>query len=177
MDNFAEQLVKKQQTSADRAKLIMIVAGGIILTLLLAIGAVLMLGRPLISFVGLIGAAGLGYWTYFSAQSMQVEYEYTFTNGELDIDKIIAKSRRKAMLSVDVSKFTAFGKYNDSLEETSDMTVVFATDNIASGEYYADFPHEEYGSTRLVFSPDEKMLSNIKKALPRTLRAQAEKEL
>ena len=81
------------------------------------------------------------------------------------------------MLSVDVSKFTAFGKYNDSLEETSDMTVVLATDNIASGEYYADFPHEEYGSTRLVFSPDEKMLSNIKKALPRTLRAQAEKEL
>ena len=115
MDNFAEQLVKKQQTSADRAKLIMIVAGGIILTVLLAIGAVLMLGRPLISFVGLIGAAALGYWTYFSAQSMQVEYEYTFTNGELDIDKIIAKSRRKAMLSVDVSKFTAFGKYNGGL--------------------------------------------------------------
>ncbi|MBQ8960957.1 MAG: hypothetical protein IJ071_07050 [Ruminococcus sp.] len=177
MDNFAEQLVRKQQTSADRAKLIGITVGGILLTLLLAVGAVLMLGSPIVSFVGLIAAAAAGYGTYFLAQSMQVEYEYTFTNGELDIDKIIAKSRRKELLTVDVGKFTAFGKYTDGLEETEDMTVVFATDNIASGEYYADFPHENYGSTRLVFSPDEKMLSNIKRALPRSLRAQAEKEL
>ena len=171
MDNFAEQLVKKQQTSADRAKLIMIVAGGVILTVLLAIGAVLMLGRPLISFVGLIGAAALGYWTYFSAQSMQVEYEYTFTNGELDVDKIIAKKKRKSLLSTDTGKFTAFGKYDeDAPDESDDMTVVFATNNLASEEYYADFPHAQYGSTRLVFCPDERMLENVTRSLSPSLR-------
>ena len=50
------------------------------------------------------------------------------------------------------------------------MTLVMATDNIISNEYYADFEHSEYGKTRLVFVPDEKMLGNIKKFLPAKLR-------
>ena len=174
MDNFAEQLVKKQPTSADRMKTMAIIAGGILITLILIVISVLMLGTPLVSFVGLLLAAGAGYGTYFLAQSGQIEYEYTFTNGELDIDKIIAKKRRKEMLTVEVSKFTDFGKYSDDIGETDDMTIVFATDNIASGEYYADFPTEAYGSTRLVFPPDERMLGNIKRSLPRSLRGKAE---
>lgn len=170
MDNFAEQLVKKQLTSGERMKNMAVIVCGILLTVALAAVAVLMLGNPIVSFVGLILAAATGYGTYFLSQSGQIEYEYTFTNGELDIDKIIAKRRRKGMITVDVGKFTAFGKYSDEIEETEDMTVIFATDNIASGEYYADLTTETYGSTRIVISPDERMLDNIKRSLPRTLR-------
>ena len=52
----------------------------------------------------------------------------------------------------------------------NDMTVVIASDNIASHEYYADFQHEEYGLTRLIFAPDERILDNIKKSLPPQLK-------
>ncbi|MCC8136390.1 MAG: hypothetical protein LIO40_06985, partial [Ruminococcus sp.] len=122
------------------------------------------------SMLSVILAVGAGYGTYFLGQSTYVEYEYTFTNGDLDIDKIVAKKKRSSLISANVRSFTAFGKYNENLEETSDMTVVLSSDNIASHEYYADFEDEEYGSVRLIFSPDEKMLENIKRALPRTLR-------
>jgi hypothetical protein len=105
---------------------------------------------------------------------MYVEYEYTFTNGELDIDKIVAKKKRREMLSVSVGKFKEFGRYDDAPEETDDMTVVFATSNIASEEWYADFDHEQYGSTRLVFCPNENMIENMRKNLPRALRAKLE---
>ena len=74
------------------------------------------------------------------------------------------------MVSTDIKKFTAFGKYTDGMDESEDMTVVIASDNIASHEYYADFQHEEYGLTRLIFAPDERILDNIKKSLPPQLK-------
>ena len=89
-------------------------SGGVIITILLTVAAMLMLASPLIAFAGLMFAAGAGYGTYFYVQNTDVEYEYTFTNGELDIDKIIAKKRRKSLVSVDISKFADFGKYEDS---------------------------------------------------------------
>jgi hypothetical protein len=120
----------------------------------------------------MILAAASGYGTYFIVQGTYVEYEYTFTNGELDIAKIIAKKKRAELLSVEVRSFTAFGKYDDELEETEDMTVVITSDNIASHEYYADFQHEEYGNTRLVFVPNDKMLEYIRRFLPAKIRNQ-----
>lgn len=169
MDNFSEQLVKREPTSADSMKKILIYGGGILLTIVLLVLSLIMLGT-LWSMLGMILAAGMGYATYFAGQATYIEYEYTFTNGELDIDKIVAKKKRHSLIVADVKKFTAFGKYNDQIEETSDMTVVISSDNIASHEYYADFEHEEYGKVRLVFSPNDSMLENIKKFLPRSVK-------
>ncbi len=178
MDNFAEQLVKKEPTGADKLKKTAYLFGGTALTLILAALGIVFLGRGLITFIFLVAAATSGYGTFFLFRSTKVEYEYTFTNGDLDIDKIIAQSKRKEMLTIQVSKFTNFGRYNDSApEETADMTVIMATDNIASHEFYADFPHEEYGNARLVFSPDEKMLSNIKRSLHPSIRNKVAQEL
>ncbi|MBQ3885220.1 MAG: hypothetical protein II729_03805 [Ruminococcus sp.] len=170
MDNFAEQLVKRNETANDKARRITTMITGSLFTLCLVLIAILQLNRPLLAFLGFVLAVGAGYATYFLVQSAYVEYEYTFTNGELDVDKIIAMKKRTSLLSVEVRTFTAFGKYSDDLEESDDMTVVMATDNIESKEYYADFEHTEYGKCRLVFVPDEKMLDNIKKFLPAKLR-------
>lgn len=169
MDNFAEQLVKRQPTSSDKMKKMVIYFGGIFLTLVLIIVAFMFLGTVW-SMLAMVLAAGAGYGTYFMGQATYVEYEYTFTNGEIDIDKIVAKKKRTSLITAEVRKFTAFGKYDDNLEESSDMTVVISSDNIASHEYYADFDHSEYGSVRLIFSPNEKMLDNIRRALPGKLR-------
>ena len=170
MDNFTEQLVKKQETSADRTRRIMLVITGIFLTLLLVLMSFIQLNHPILAFLGMVLAAVSGYGTYFMVQGTYVEYEYTFTNGELEIAKIIAKKKRRELLCTEVRSFTAFGKYDDGMEESEDMTVVLTSDNIASQEYYADFQHEEYGNTRLVFVPNEKMLEYIERYLPAKLR-------
>lgn len=170
MDNFAEQLVKRSETSADKTKRLILIIVGVFFTVVIAGLAVLQLTKPIFAMLGLILAVAAGYGTYFAVQGSYVEYEYTFTNGELDVDKIVAKKKRTAMVSTDIKKFTAFGKYTDGMDESEDMTVVIASDNIASHEYYADFQHEEYGLTRLIFAPDERILDNIKKSLPPQLK-------
>ena len=170
MDNFAEQLVKRSETSSDKTKRLILIIVGVFFTVVIAGLAVLQLTKPIFAMLGLILAAVAGYGTYFAVQGSYVEYEYTFTNGELDVDKIVAKKKRTAMVRTDIKKFTAFGKYTDGMDDSEDMTVVIASDNIASHEYYADFQHEEYGLTRLIFAPDERILDNIKKSLPPQLK-------
>ncbi len=178
MDNFAEQLVKNQPTGAEKLKRAVFIMLGIILTFLAAAYGLLALQRGIITFLMLIVAAAIGIGTFFYHKNTKIEYEYTFTNGELDIDKIINQTKRKEMLTVSVSKFTAFGKYTNEIpEETSDMTTVFATDNIVEHEFYADFQHESYGNTRLIFVPNEKMLSNIVKFLHPTLKNKVKREI
>ncbi|MBO5571888.1 MAG: hypothetical protein J6M07_09905 [Ruminococcus sp.] len=172
MDNFAEQLVKRNETSSDKTRKNALLVIGILITVCLAAFALLQLGNPLRAFFGLILAAASGYGTFFMYRNSYVEYEYAFTNGELDIDKITAKSKRTSMVSTEVRQFTAFGKYDENMKETEEMTLVMATDNIAAHEYYADFTHEEHGKTRLIFCPDEKMLENIRKFLPARLRTE-----
>ncbi len=172
MDNFAEQLVKRNETKSDKTRRIATIITGSLFTLCIVLFAFLQIGQPLLALMGFVLAVAAGYGTYFLVQGSYVEYEYTFTNGELDVDKIIARKKRTALLSVPVRTFTAFGKYTEDMEETEDMTVVVASDNIISREYYADFEHTEYGKTRLIFVPDERMLENIKKALPAKIRSE-----
>ena len=177
MDNFAEYLVKRQMSNGEKSKLMAVAFGGGLITALIATVSVLKLGDgSLFSFAGLLLAAAAGYGTFYYVQSQQVEYEYTFTNGTLDIAKIIAKKRRKEILSVDVKDFTAFGKYDQNMDSTEEMTEVLVSENLASGEYYADFTHETFGSTRLIFSPSESILENIRPFLRGQARQQFQKE-
>lgn len=169
MDSFAEQLVKREDTSSDKMKKYLIYGGGIFITIALVILAVLKMGST-VSIIMLLLAGGAGYLTYFLGTSTYVEYEYAFTNGELDIDKIIAKRKRVELLSADVRKFTAFGKYSEDIDDSDDLTTVISSDNIASHEYYADFECDKYGKTRLIFAPDEKILEYIMDFLPYSIK-------
>lgn len=171
MDNFAEQLVKPAETSTNKTRRILLIVIGSLFTVAIVLCSITQLGRPLMALVGFALAAVAGYCAFNTVQNTFVEYEYTFTNGELDVDKIIARKKRRPMISANIRQLTDFGKYSDGMEEGEDMTVIMATDNIASHEYYADFTDAEYGSARLVFSPDERMLENVKKSLPAKLRS------
>ena len=170
MDNFAEYLVKKNETTADRSKRIAVLVLGIALTTIFIVAGLVFISVLPLFITAVVLAVGTGFLTYSLIQSMYVEYEYTFTNGELDIDKITAKKKRTSLLSVEIKKFEDFGKYTDGMEESDDMTVVFASDNIEKNEYYAEFQHDDYGRTRLVFSPDQRILDYTVNSLMGSVR-------
>ena len=48
----------------------------------------------------LLVAFGMGVAVYYLMQLFDIEFEYLYVNGELDFDKIYAKSRRKRILTV-----------------------------------------------------------------------------
>lgn len=162
MDTYAEQLVIKQTNSSDQMKKFGIAAGGILLiTVLLYITIFIM---P----IAILAVIGVAYGAFRLLRGMNIEYEYTVTNGSLDIDKIIAKRKRVTLLSVDVKEFTDFGNYfshNDNFEGITVLAVGGEEEPL-----FADFKNEQYGTARLIFSPNEKILQCIKPYLPRTIK-------
>ena len=156
MDHFAEYLVQKRPTSQDRLKQGLIVAAAVVLSVL--IGAIAVLTGWLFLLVLVIGAI---YGAYYLLTGCYTEYEYTVTNGELDVDKIAGRRKRSHLLTVPVSKFTGFGVYTDQTDDPSDATLFLCSDNTGENAYYADFTTEEYGTARLIFTPNEEMVQTI----------------
>ena len=171
-DHFAEQLVKKYHDPKDDLKRAAIIGGAVVITLasvLLVLG-----GFPL----ALILPVCAIWLAVYLLRLQNVEYEYSCTNGTLDIDKILGQTRRRAMLSVDVSTFTVFGKAEEVTESDKDMTTFSAMgESLMGGDetsetYYAEFEHPEHGSCCLYFSPDQALCGAIEPFLSRELRAQ-----
>ena len=179
MDHFMEELVvKRTRTFNDVLYLFSNVV--MVLTALIAFMMIstLLRGFHIILLLIALANGAIAFLLFLYRDRLRTEYEYTFTNGELDIDKIIAQTKRKEMITVQVSKFTAFGRYDQNTpEETADMTVIMATDNIAEHEFYADFQHEDYGNARLVFVPNERVISNIINSLHPSIRSKVKQEL
>ena len=165
MDNFAEYMVKKRPDSSDNLKKIGIIALAAILCIVTIVLAFLIK----IPFILIITCA-LTYGASFLLSNLSVEYEYAVTNGEVDVDKIIARRKRVHLITVQTADFEAFGPLTDDVPDDDSRTLVLCADNTGEGEYYADLTTEDYGETRIIFTPNQAVLEAIQAALPRKLR-------
>ena len=87
--------------------------------LLMLVGVVLLLLLPTVGF--LVIMAG-GYLIYMVKDGLSVEYEYTLINGDIDIAKILSKSRRKELRSIEVKDIT-YMDFADSDKVKNDLEV------------------------------------------------------
>ena len=95
MDTFFEQIIAIRKSGKEISLIILIWLA----VLLLSAAAFLFLGT-----LGLIIIFGIGYGAWWLSSKFNVEYEYIVTNDTLDIDKIINKSSRKRVSSINISK-------------------------------------------------------------------------
>ncbi len=165
MDNFAEYMVKKQPDSSDHLKRFWIIA----LTVLLIAATVLLTILFHFPFL-LIITSGVIYGAYYLLTGLSVEYEYAVTNGEIDVDKIIARRKRVHLVTADAAKFEAFGPLTDDTPSADERTLVLCADNTGEGEYYADAETDTYGAVRIVFTPSSSVIEALEAHLPRQLR-------
>lgn len=166
MDTFAEQLVYKYPSSKDNAKKFLIYAVAIVLALVIIVLTI----PTWFGGFGLVLGGGVAWLGYFLGTRQYVEYEYIITNGEIDIDKIVAKSKRTRLITVKVSTFTAYGEFTENIKDDDSITLVLASENTGVDDWYADFETETYGKTRLIFTPNQKFRECITPYLKNGLR-------
>ncbi len=181
MDIFVEQIVKKETTGKDRAVRIAIIIG---VCILLAVSLFLFLF--VFPLLGLLLFFGVIWGGWYLITNTDCEYEYIVTNGEMDIDKIIAKRKRIRLMTVKASAFEDFGEYENAPEAESGVTIVSAvgvgeTENEA-GEitplktYYADLKHPSAGNVRLIFCPEQRVIDALKPYFSRQLKINLSKK-
>ena len=174
MDKFAEQLVKKQESTKDTMKRACIIVSAVAITVIALVLTAMGMGIALILPVCAVWAA------WYFLKMLNVEYEYSCTNGTLDIDKILGQSKRKTLLSVEVKTFTVYGKAGLCPEEArEDETITtFSALGISmmeeaddAEEYYAEFEHPDYGKCCLYFNPDSHFREALEPFLAREVKA------
>lgn len=164
MDVFVEYMVKKKFNRKD-----------IILQLLVVVSSLLIffICIGFIPSIGYILASGVVFGTYYLLTSFNVEFEYILTNGELDIDKIIYKRKRRRLISIHLKDIKSFSAFNSEIPEiknnTDDKKVIYACSSLKDSDvYYMKVEHKSLGNIIIVFNPNEKILSEIKKFAPRS---------
>ena len=166
-DVFIEHLVKKRST-----------VGEWLLRILLLVGAAL-LSIILFLFSGYLGVfqtfaflliAGVIYGAWYLFTGFNVEFEYSITNGEMDVDKIIAQRKRKRLISVKCKDFETFGRYKpEEHVNRSYQTRILSYDSASDDAWYCTFHTSSGGNTLLVFNATEKMLNAMKTTMPKPL--------
>lgn len=169
MDTFIEILVRRKTRALDIAVVIVVIISAVLLA-----GAALLLIPILYQFASLLllAAVGAGVGAWFLATSTRVEFEYILTNGELDIDRITAKRRRKRLISIACSKFEEMAPYDaGKLSSRRFQTRLLVCDSTAGENvWYAVFRHQNAGTTLLVFNMSERLMKGMQGFLPKEIQ-------
>ena len=169
MDTFIEKLVTRKRGFKDSLLTSGIVTGVIILVLLC-------ITVKILQSIGIFFAAGIIYLGYRLIVARNVEFEYIVTNGELDIDKIIAQRKRKRIFSASCKEFDILSPVKSNSFSQSVQSIkcrIDASSSIDSpGAYFATLNYKG-NRTLLIFEPDEKILNNFKIFIPRKINTVA----
>ena len=160
-DLYSELLVKKERTAKDR-----LVKGSIIALIVLLVLAGLFI-MPLL----LIAAIVLGVCAYlFIFPGTDLEFEYLFVNGELDIDKIMAKSKRKRVKSLNITECDIMAPLNshrmDYYNGNQNMKVLDFSSGNPEHKRFGVITRLDGNLCKIILEPDEALAQAMKNSAP-----------
>lgn len=169
MDVFMEKIVARKKSVKDSALGAGIILAGLILMVVISnIPVIAQLGLNLFLFAGLV------YLAYRLITSRNIEFEYIVTNGELDIDKIIAKRKRKRIFSASCKEFEILARVKSNSFSQSVQSIknrIDASSSLDSPDTYFATLNYKGERTVVIFEPDERMLNNFKVFIPRKIES------
>ena len=158
-DMYRELLIKREPRIMDR-----LLKTGLILATVLAAAAVLFTPWAILVLTALC------FVDYFKFPSFHMEFEYLYVNGELDIDKIMAKTTRKHAASYDMKNMEMVAlwdsHYMDSYRNNQRTKVVDFSSGREGVTVYAMVYAGEKGTEVVLFEPDEIILNDIGRIAP-----------
>jgi len=156
---YAEASVKRKDTVATIGLRILMIIG-------VFVGLFLIVAGNLLSILG----AAVVVLVFIFYPRLSVEYEYVFVDGQLDFDKISGKSKRKTMLRIDFDQVEIMAPINSSaLDNYKHMQLEeknFTSLN-KDCKPYVIIVNSGSKKLKIIFEPNEKMLSMIKQKSPR----------
>ena len=163
-DLYIELLVKKKKTSTDT----------LLKALMIGVTVIFVLGGILFNPIILIPAIVMGVVDYFKLPALDLEYEYLYVNGELDVDKIMSKQKRKRVGSYDMKKVELVAPRNyhelDSFRNRKDLKVHDYSSMEENAKTFGMVINGEKGMELIYFDPNEAILKDMQRIAPRSVK-------
>ncbi|RGS80473.1 DUF6106 family protein [Coprococcus sp. AF21-14LB] len=117
---------------------------------------------------GLLITAALGALTYFVHRSVNLEFEYLYVNGDLDIDKIMAKTKRKKVFSCNMRDLEVIAPQGaPELRPFANLKAKDFSSNCPDHKKYEMILVSEGEKHRIIFEPNKTILDGIRMIAPR----------
>lgn len=163
MDVFMEKIVAKKKDAKDT-----LFAAAMLLVGFIAILTVPVI--PVVNSLWLFIDAGIVYGIYYLISTRNIEFEYIVTNGDLDIDKIISRRKRKRIFSASCKDFDVVARLNSDKYDNEARNIKNRIETVSSMQspdvYFVTLSYK--GERTIVFfEPDERMLNAFKTFIPR----------
>ena len=157
-DYFTEHLIKRQKGISDFLVMFLAAFAGVFITLFLFLSGLLFV--QLVGQILTIGVVALWWGVYFVVTSRSLEFEYILTNGELDVDKVIGRRKRKRLFSVNAKEIeiiTAEKNYTGNAD-----VVIDASSHSKNSVNFVLIALKDGKRTKVIFNPSEKMMKIFK---------------
>lgn len=171
MDSFVEQLI---EIKAGRKILTLKISIWIVCTLMtLGLIAFAVINKGIITFLLLTFATVVMFIAYHLTTQLNIEFEYILTNDEIDVDRIINKSKRERLATFkchDIEDISIYDRLIHVPDKANNKNVYIGCD-LSNGTPLAfRIKHPKNGYYTLVLTPNETFKQTMKKFLPYLLR-------
>ncbi len=162
MDIYKEYMIKQKRSPLS-------LVGSVCLWLLAVAFTPLAFTLSIVTY-GLSVPLGFGFYVlaWWFTRNSSIEYEYIFTNGELDVDRISGRRARKRFVTIQVSKFDICAKaQGEQLQKFLNDPAIRITFDASKGpgtdgRYFAVFTNKDGQKMLMFFSPPSALLEYIK---------------
>lgn len=168
---FVEQLIRKRKEGREWMLITLIWSGAIVLAfvamlliMLLAktTGGVLTITHLMLWLMAVGGLTWLAVWL---TKTQYIEFEYSVYEGELDIDQITGKRRRKRIVQVPARKIDAILPCTPAeLTRPIDREVVAAPSR-AEATWCVNYHSKKNGNTRVLIQPNNRTMNALYEGL------------
>ncbi len=167
-DLYLEELVVKKRTGKDKA----ISIGLLVLTFFLWFETYIWFG----SLIFLIPAFALTVFDFYFLPKLNVEWEYTYTSAELDIDKIFNRAKRKRIGTYEIKTAEIIAPVNshrlDYYNNNKKMKLVDCSSlypERANKVYAMIIEGKKNELLKVLFEPTEEMIKDMRMRAPQAV--------
>lgn len=170
MDHFLEEVVVKRKRGLSS---LLYVLANIVMVLSAVIGfsmlQMLFMAFDVISLVTTVVFIGIAALLFLRRDRLRTEYEYTFTNGELDFAQVFNNQKRKSLGTMRVKNVEAFGPVDsNNFRKLINMPGLKKRNwflNRGSKLYYFYY-QKESNKNIIILEPSEELVGMIRRYLP-----------
>lgn len=162
-DAYAEWLVKRKTPVYSY-----VINGVMILVTIICV----LLALTTANIIGVIAMFLAGGATYLLMRNANVEFEYLYVTGQLSIDKIMGRSKRKKAWECSMDEIQIVAPADSYMlkdYENSNTKVIDFTSGQPGNKVYAVVANSKGQSTKVLIEPNDKMLQCFRQTAPRKI--------
>lgn len=122
------------------------------------------------NIAGVIAMFLAGGTTYFLIRNTNVEFEYLYVTGQLSIDKILGRSKRKKAWECSMDEIQIIAPADSYMlkdYQNQNTKVMDFTSGQAGNKVYAVIANSRGQSVKVLIEPNDKMLQCFRRTAPR----------